>query len=167
MNIRIAYTLSVAAAAILSVLQLFLVWISLEVRVPILGSIGGADRYGYDGDGVIVLLVGIMALGFAAYLWLDRSAKAFRLVTIFNGFLGALIMATAVVNLADSQRALGDAEQQVGIDLEALVGIDLGNATSAESGIFVAIASGAVLAVTSVGAWVAQVRGRTDSADID
>ena len=37
MNIRVGYTLSVAVAAILSVLQIFLVWISLEVRVPILG----------------------------------------------------------------------------------------------------------------------------------
>jgi len=114
---------------------------------------------------VIVLLVGLLALGFAAYLWIDRSAKAFRLVTIFNGCLGALIVATALVNLVDSQRALGDAQQQIGIDLNALVGIDLGNATSAEAGIYVAIAGGALLAAASVGAWVAQVRGLTESAD--
>lgn len=164
MNIRVGYTLSVAVAAILSVLQVFLVWISLDIRVPILGSIGTADRYGYDGDGVIVLLVGALALGFGAYLWIDRSAKAFRLVTIFNACLGALIVATALVNLVDSQRALGDAQQQIGIDVEALVGIDLGNATSAEAGIYVAIASGALLAAASVGAWVAEVRGLMDSA---
>ena len=155
MNTRAIYTFSVGVAAILSILQLFLVWISLEVRVPILGSLGSAERYGYDGDGVIVLLVGLLALGFAAYLWIDRSGKAFRLVTIFNACLGALIVATALVNLLDSQRALGDAQQQVGIDLDALVGIDLGNATSAEAGIYVAIASGALLAAASIGAWVA------------
>ena len=155
MNTRAIYTFSVGVAAILSILQLFLGWISLEVRVPILGSLGSAERYGYDGDGVIVLLVGLLALGFAAYLWIDRSGKAFRLVTIFNACLGALIVATALVNLLDSQRALGDAQQQVGIDLDALVGIDLGNATSAEAGIYVAIASGALLAAASIGAWVA------------
>ncbi len=164
MKIRAGYALSVGAAAILSVVQLFLVWISLEVKVPIFGLIGQADRYGYDGDGVVVLLVGLLALGFAAYLWVDRSAKAFLLVTIFNGCLGALIVATALVNLVDSQRALGDAQQQLGIDVEALVGIDLGDATNAEAGIYVAIAGGALLAGTSVGAWIAQVRGLTDSA---
>ena len=165
MNVRGVYTLAVVVATILSVLQLFLPWISLDIEVPILGSIGSATRYGYDGDGLITLLVGVIALGFAAYLWSDLSAKAFGLVAVFNGCLGALILAIAVVNIADSERALGDAQQQIGIDLEALVGIDLDNATSIESGIYVAIAAGAVLAVSSVGAWIAYRNGAAEPPD--
>lgn len=163
MNIRAGYTLAVVIATILSILQLFLPWMSLDIEVPILGSIGSATRYGYDGDGLITLLVGVIALGFAAYLCSDASTKAFRLVTVFNGCLGALIVAIAVVNIVDSERALGDAQQQIGIDLQALVGIDLDNATSVESGIYVAIAAGAVLAVSSVGAWIAHRSAVTES----
>ena len=165
MNTRAAYTLAVGVAAGLCVLQVFLPWMSLDVEVPILGSIGNVTRYGYEGDGVIVLLVGVLALGFAAYLWSDRSAKAFQLVTVFNGCLGALIVAIAVVNLVDSERALGDAQQQLGIDLEALVGIDLDNATNIEAGVYVAIAAGVVLAVASLGAGIAHRSGAAETPD--
>ena len=152
MNVRAAYTAAVAVAAGLCVLQVFLPWMSLDLRVPILGSIAEVTRYGYQGDGLITLLVGAIALGFVAYLWSDRSGKAFRLVAIFNVCLGALIVATALVNLVDSERGLGGAQQNIGIDLEELIGLDLSEVTKTEAGVYVAIAAGVVLAVASLAA---------------
>jgi len=125
MLIRLPYTLSVVLACVLAVVAAFLPWISLDVQLPLLGSIGTITRYGYEGDGIITLLLGLLAAGFTAYLWVDRNAGAFRVITLFNAFVGAVILATALVNLSDSQRALGDAQQQLGVDLEVLVGIDL------------------------------------------
>src|SRR3990172_5282776 len=98
MLVRLLYSLSVVVAC-------FLRWVSLDVQLPLLGSIGTITRYGYEGDGIITLLLGLLAAGFAAYLWVDRSAGVFRLITLFNSFVGAVIFATALVNLSDSQRA--------------------------------------------------------------
>ncbi len=148
--IRLLYTLSVALACVLAVLAAFLPWISLDVELPLFGSIGTITRYGYEGDGIITLLLGLLAVGFAAYLWVDRDAGAFRLVTLFNAFLGAVIFATALVNLVDSQRALGDAQRQLGVDLEILVGIDLQSFVDTREGIYIALAAGAILTVASL-----------------
>ena len=164
MNVRAAYTAAVAVAAGLCVLQVFLPWMSLDLRVPILGSIAEVTRYGYQGDGLITLLVGMIALGFVAYLWSDRSRKAFRLVATFNVCLGALIVATALVNLVDSERGLGGAQQDIGIDLEALIGLDLSEVTKTGPGVYVAIAAGAVLALASLAAGFVH---RSEAADGD
>ena len=156
MFIRLIYVISVALASSLAVLAAFLPWVSLDVELPIFGSIGTITRYGYDGDGIITLLLGLLAVGFAAYLWFERNAAAFRLITLFNAFLGALILAIALVNLADSQRALGDAQQQLDVDLEILIGIDLQSLVDTREGIYITIAAGAVLTLASLLAFSAQ-----------
>ncbi len=150
MLVRLLYTLSVVLACVLAVLAAFLPWVSLDVELPILGSLGTITRYGYDGDGVITLLLGLLAAGFAAYLWFERSAAAFRLITLFNAFLGAIIFAIALVNLFDSQRALGDAQQQLNVDLETLVGVDLQSLVDTGEGIYITIAAGAILTLASL-----------------
>lgn len=150
MLIRLTYTISVVLACCLAVVAAVLPWSSLHVEVPILGSIGTVTRYGYEGDGIITLLLALLAVGFAAYLWFDRGGATFRLVTLFNTFVGAVIFATALVNLFDSQRALGDAQRQLGVNLEALVGIDLQDLMDTGEGIYVAIAAGAILTVASI-----------------
>ncbi len=153
MLFRLLYTLSVVLASVLAVVAAFLPWVSLDVELPILGSIGTITRYGYDGDGVITLLLGLMAAGFAAYLSIERSAAAFRLVTLFNAFLGALIFAIALVNLFDSQRALGSAQQQ--LDVDFLVGVDLQSLVDTGEGIYITIAAGAILMLASLIAFAA------------
>jgi len=155
MLIRLPYTLSVVLACVLAVVAAFLPWVSLDVQLPVLGSIGTITRYGYEGDGIITLLLGLLAAGFTAYLWIDRSAGVFRLVALFNAFVGAVIFATALVNLLDSQRALGDAQQQLGVDLEVLVGIDLQRFVDTGAGIYITIAAGAILTVASLVAFSA------------
>lgn len=150
MLIRLPYTLSVVVACVLAVVAAFLPWVSLDVQLPVLGSIGIITRYGYEGDGIITLLLGVLAAGFAAYLWIDRSARVFRLVALFNAFVGAVILAIALINLSDSQRALGDAQQQLDVDLEVLVGIDLQRLVDTGAGIYVAIAAGAILTLASL-----------------
>ena len=150
MLFRLLYTLSVVLACVLAVVAAFLPWVSLDVELPILGSIGTITRYGYEGDGVITLLLGLLATGFAAYLWFDRSAATFRLVTLFNAFLGAVILAIALVNLFDSQRALGDAQQQLNVDLVTLVGVDLQSLVDTGEGIYITIAAGAILTLASL-----------------
>lgn len=145
MLIRLIYTIAVALAGSLAMLATFLPWVSLDVELRLLGfrgSIGTITRYGYDGDGVITLLLGLLAAGFAAYLWFERSAAAFRLVTLFNVFLGALMFAIALVNLVDSDRAVGDALQQ--LDVNLTLAVDTGE------GIYIAIAAGAILALASL-----------------
>jgi hypothetical protein len=150
MLIRLIYTIAVALAGSLAMLATFLPWVSLDVELRLLGfrgSIGTITRYGYDGDGVITLLLGLLAAGFAAYLWFERSAAAFRLVTLFNVFLGALMFAIALVNLVDSERAVGDALQQ--LDVNLTLAVDTGE------GIYVAIGAGAILALASLVAFSA------------
>ena len=150
MPIRLAYTISVALACGLAILAAFLPWTSLNVEVPIFGSIGTITRYGYEGDGIITLLLALPAAGFVAYLWFDRGATAFRLVTLFNSSVGAVVLATALVNLFDSQRALGNAQQQLGVDLNAFLGIDLDSLMETGEGVYVSAAAGAILAVASI-----------------
>ncbi len=154
MLIRLIYTIAVPLAASLAMLATFLPWVSLDVdaEAPIFGilvrgSIGTITRYGYDGDGVSTLLLGLLATGFAAYLWFERSAAAFRLVTLFTAFLGALMFAIALVNLVDSERAVGDALQQLDVNLN--LAVDTGE------GIYIAIAAGAILALASLVAFSA------------
>ncbi len=150
MRIRLMYAIAVAVAGSLALLATFLPWVSLDVELRLLGfrgSIGTITRYGYDGDGVITLLLGLLAAGFAAYLWFERSAAAFRLVTLFNVFLGALMFAIALVNLVDSERAVGDALQQ--LDVNLTLAVDTGE------GIYIAIAAGAILALASLVAFSA------------
>ncbi len=145
MLIRLIYAVSVAVAGSLALLATFLPWVSLDVELRLLGfrgSIGTITRYGYDGDGVITLLLGLLAAGFAAYLWFERSAATFRLVTLFNALLGALMFAIALVNLVDSERAVGDALQQ--LDVNLTLAVDTGE------GIYIAIAAGAILALASL-----------------
>lgn len=151
MLIRLMYAIAVAVAGSLALLATFLPWVSIGVELRLLGirgSIGTITRYGYDGDGVITLLLGLLAAGFAAYLWFERSAAAFRLVTLFNVFVGALMFAIALVNLVDSERAVGDALQQ--LDVNLTLAVDTGE------GIYVAIAAGAILALASLVAFSAQ-----------
>ena len=150
MLVRLLYSLSVVLACVLAAVAAFLPWISLDVELPLLGSIGTITRYGYEGDGIITLLLGLLAAGFTAYLWVDRDAGAFRLVTLFNAFLGALIFAIAIVNLSDSERALGDAQRQLDVDLEFLIGIDLQSFVDTGAGIYITIAAGAILTVASL-----------------
>ena len=150
MLIRLMYALAVAVAGSLALLATFLPWVSLDVELRLLGfrgSIGTITRYGYDGDGVITLLLGLLAAGFAAYLWFERSAATFRLVTLFNVFLGALMFAIALVNLVDSERAVGDALQQLDVNLTLAVGTG--------EGIYIAIAAGAILTLASLVAFSA------------
>ncbi len=150
MHIRLIYTIAVAVAGLLALLATFLPWVSLDVEISLLGisgSIGTITRYGYDGDGVITLLLGLLAAGFAAYLWFERSAAAFRLVTLFNIFLGALMFAIGLVNLVDSERAVGDALQQ--LDVNLTLAVDTGE------GIYIAIAAGAILTLASLVAFSA------------
>ncbi len=145
MLIRLIYTIAVALAGALAMLAIFLPWVSINVELSLLGisgSIGTITRYGYDGDGVITLLLGLLAAGFAVYLWFERSAATFRLVTLFNVFLGALVFAIALVNLFDSERAVGDALQQ--LDVNLTLAVDTGE------GIYIAIAAGAILALASL-----------------
>jgi hypothetical protein len=166
-TIRTGYSLAVAVAAVLCVLQVFLPWMSLNVEVPILGSVGSLTRYGYEGDGLITLVVGMLALGFAMYIWSDRGEKTLRLVTIFNGCLGVLIVAISLVNLVDAERGLGDGLQRLGVNPDLLIGLDVGNATSTGAGIYVAIAGGVVLAVASLATGMAHRYGVADTADRD
>ncbi len=151
MLIRLLYTLSVVLACVLAVVATILPWVSIDVELRLLvfrGSIGTITRYGYDGDGVITLLLGLLAAGFTAYLWFERSAAAFRLVTLFNVFLGALMFAIALVNLVDSERAVGNALQQ--LDVNLTLAVDTGE------GIYIAIAAGAILALASLLAFSAR-----------
>ena len=148
MLIRLIYTIAVAFAGSLAMLAIFLPWVSINVELSLLGfssSIGTITRYGYDGDGVVTLLLGLLAAGFAAYLWFERSAAAFRLVTLFNVFLGALLFAIALVNLVDSERAVGDALEQ--LDVNLILAVDTGE------GIYTAIAAGAMLSLASLAAF--------------
>ncbi len=150
MLIRLIYTIAVALAGSLALLAIFLPWVSLDVELNILGfrsSIGTITRYGYDGDGVITLLLGLLAAGFAAYIWFERSAAAFRLVTLFNVFVGALMFAIGLVNLVDSERAVGDALEQ--LDVNLTLAVDAGE------GIYIAIAAGAILTLASLIAFFA------------
>ena len=124
MLIRLMYAIAVAVAGSLALLATFLPWVSIGVEISLLGirgSVGTITRYGYDGDGVSTLLLGLLAAGFAAYLWFERSAAAFRLVTLFNVFVGALMFAIALVNLVDFERAVGDALQQLDVNLTLAV----------------------------------------------
>ena len=154
MLIRLIYAIAVALAGSLALLATFLPWVSIDVELSLLvfrGSIGTITRYGYDGDGVVTLLLGLLAAGFAAYIWFGRSAATFRLVTLFNAFLGALIFAIALVNLVDSERAVGDALQQLDVDLT--LAVDTGE------GIYIAIAAGAILTMASLIAFSAHRYG--------
>ena len=154
MLIRLMYTIAVAVAGSLALLATFLPWVSIGVEISLLGirgSVGTITRYGYDGDGVSTLLLGLLAAGFAAYLWFERSAAVFRLVTLFNVFLGALMFAIALVNLVDSERAVGDALQQLDVDLT--LAVDTGE------GIYIAIAAGAILTMASLIAFSAHRYG--------
>ena len=162
MLIRLIYAIAVALAGSLALLATFLPWVSIDVELSLLvfrGSIGTITRYGYDGDGVVTLLLGLLAAGFAAYIWFERSAATFRLVTLFNAFLGALIFAIAIVNLFDSQRALGDAQQQLNVDLATLVGVDLQSLVDTGEGIYITIAAGAILTLASLIAFSAHRLG--------
>ena len=154
MLIRLMYAIAVALAGSLALLATFLPWVSIDVELSLLvfrGSIGTITRYGYDGDGVVTLLLGLVAAGFAAYIWFESSAATFRLVTLFNAFLGALIFAIALVNLVDSERAVGDALQQLDVDLT--LAVDTGE------GIYIAIAAGAILTMASLIAFSAHRYG--------
>ncbi len=154
MLIRLIYAIAVALAGSLALLATFLPWVSIDVELSLLvfrGSIGTITRYGYDGDGVVTLLLGLLAAGFAAYIWFERSAATFRLVTLFNAFLGALIFAIALVNLVDSERAVGDALQQLDVDLTLAV--------DTSEGIYIAIAAGAILTLASLIAFSAHSFG--------
>ena len=154
MLIRLMYAIAVAVAGLLALLAIFLPWVSLDVEISLLGirgSIGTITRYGYDGDGVITLLLGLLAAGFAAYIWFERSAAASRLVTIFNVFVGALMFAIALVNLVDSERAVGDALQQ--LDVNVTLAVDTGE------GIYIALAAGAILTLASLIAFFAHQIG--------
>ncbi len=155
MPTRLTYTISVAVACCLAVVATFLPWTSLNVKLPFVGSIGTVTRYGYEGDGIITLLLALLAAGFAAYVWFDRGAAAFRLVTLFNTSVGAVILTTALVNLFDSQRAIGNAQQQLGVDLDAFLGIDSDSLMDTGAGVYVTVAAGAIITVTSLLAFAA------------
>ncbi len=168
MPIRWTYTGAIAISAVLAVVSAFLSWAS--VTVPILGQVRTARFYGYETDGIIVLLLGLLAAGVAAYLWYDRGTSAFRLGTLFTAFLGALIFAIALINLVDSERAVGSAQSKLGIDPEQIIGIDLPRLfgidlgidleqlvdVDAGAGIYVAIAAGILAAAASLAALAAE-----------
>src|SRR3972149_11165717 len=107
MLVRLLYSLSVVLACVLAVVAAFLPWVSLDVKLPLLGSIGTITRYGYEGDGIITLLLGVLAAGFTAYVWVDRNAGVFRLVALFNAFVGAVTFAPALVTLLASHAPRG------------------------------------------------------------
>ncbi len=165
MTLRSIYLILVVIASSLTVLATFLPWVSLDVELPLVGSIGEVTRHGYQGDGLISLILGLLAVSFAAYVWFERSPSAFRLVTVFNAALGAVIFAIAIVNLVDSQRAAGDAQRQLGVDLEALVGIDLQGLVETREGIYVTIAAGAVLTLASLATLAAHRMGADAAPD--
>jgi hypothetical protein len=157
-SVRPAYTIAVGVAAVLAVVAAFLPWTELTVEVPILGDIGGVTRRGYEGDGIITLLLSVVALGFAGYVWWRGNESSFRLVAAFNASLGVVVVVTALVNLYDSERALGDVQDQLDVDILAAIGVDLQSLTETGAGIYVTIAAGAVLTAASVGAFVASRR---------
>ena len=150
MALRLLYTLSATVAAALTVLAALLVWASL--RVPLLGTV---TRYGWQGDGIITLLLGLLGLAFALNTWVERRPATFRLTALFTAFLGALIFATALVNLLDTERAVGAAQDDLGVNLSRLIGLDLQSFVDAGEGVFVAIAAGLLLTAGSSVAFAA------------
>jgi len=149
MALRLFHTGSVAVAAVLTVLACVQVWASLTV--PFVGTV---RRYGWEGDGIIVLVLGQLALAFALYTWVERRPSTFRLVTLFSAFLGGLIFVTALVNLLDSERAVGSAQSELGLNLEGFLGLDFQSFVDTGEGVYVAIAAGFLLAATSSAAFV-------------
>ena len=149
MALRLFHTGSVAVAAVLTVLACVQVWASLTV--PFVGTV---RRYGWEGDGIIVLVLGQLALAFALYTWVERRPSTFRLVTLFSAFLGGLIFVTALVNLLDSERAVGSAQSELGLNLKGFLGLDFQSFVDTGEGVYVAIAAGFLLAATSSAAFV-------------
>ena len=152
MPIRWTYTGAVALSALLAVLSAFLSWasVTITVPVPILGRVRTINFYGYETDGIIVLLLGLLAAGVAAYLWYDPGVSAFRLGTLFTAFLGALIFAVALISLLDTERAVGSTQRKLGLGLEQFLDIDAG------AGIYIAMAAGLLAAAASLAAFAAQ-----------
>ncbi len=158
MPIRWTYTGAIALSAVLAAVSAFLSWASLAISLPVLGPVGTITRYGYEGDGIIVLLLGLLAAGVAAYLWYDRGTSAYRLGTLFTAFLGALVFAIALINLLDSERAVGSAQSKLGIDPGQIAGLELGQFVNVDAGagIYVAIAAGVLAAAASLAALAAE-----------
>ena len=158
MPIRWTYTGAVALSAFLAVLSAFLSWGSLSITAPFLGQVASITRYGYESDGIIVLLLGLLAAGAAAYLWYDQGISAYRLGTLFTAFLGALIFAIALINLLDSERAVGSAQSKLGLAPELVAGVELGQFVDIDAGvgIYVAIAAGLLTAAASLAAFAAE-----------
>ena len=149
MALRLFHTTSAAVAAALTVVACVQTWASL--RVPLVGT---ASRHGWEGDGLITLFLGLLALVFALYTWVDRQPSAFRLIAPFTAFLGILIFATALINLLDTERAVGAAQAELGLDLDRLIGLDLQRFVDTGEGVYVAIAAGLLLTAASSIAFV-------------
>ncbi len=141
MPLRLVYTVSALAAAALAALAAVLAWAS--VKVPLVGT---AIRYGWEGDGIVTLLLALVALAFVAYTWLERRPSTLRLTTLFTAFLGALVFAIALINRLDTERAAGSIQSKLGVNLDRLIGIDLDRLVAAEEGSYLAAAAGLVLA---------------------
>ena len=158
MALRLLYTGSAAAAAVLTIVAAFLAWASLSVTVPLLTNVSKANRYGWEGDGIITLILGVLALAFALYTWVERRPSAFLWSALFNALLGALIFATALVNLVDTERAVGAAQSKLDIgSLISSFGFEFQDFVTTETGpgVYTAIAAGLLLAVASSAAFVA------------
>ncbi len=158
MGLRVLYTACVGTAAGLTVLAVFTKWASLDV--PLLGE---ASQRGWEGDGMITLLLGLLAFGFAVYTWAERRLSTFRLTASFTGFLGVVIFAIALVNLLDTERSAGAIQDKLGVDLDRLIGLDVQSFVDTGAGVYSAIAAGLLLAVAS---WLAFAAARLRPAAI-
>ena len=145
MALRLLYTVSALAAAALAALAAFLAWAS--VKVPLVGT---ATRYGWEGDGIITMLLALVALPFVANTWLERRPATFRLTALFSAFLGALVFVIALINRLDTERAAGSLQSKLGVDLDRLIGLDVNGLVDAQEGSYVALAAGLVLAAGSL-----------------
>lgn len=159
MILRLLYTVCAATAAALTVVAAVLAWASL--KVPLLGA---ATRYGWEGDGIITLLLGLLGLAFALYTWVERRPSTFRLTALFTAFLGALIFAVALVNLLDSERAVAGAQSKLGVDLDRLIGLDLEGLVETGAGVYAAIGAGLLLTLGSSLAFAADLALRRRAA---
>ncbi|MBI1885716.1 MAG: zinc ribbon domain-containing protein [Chloroflexi bacterium] len=157
MTVRTAYTILVGLTCALAIAGAFLPWASLDL--PLLASI---TRSGYQGDGLITLLLGIMAAGFAGYLWFQPGPGS-RLIPMFTAFLGVLVFAIAVINYVDTERSTGALERELkssvsdpfGLGLPELVDVDLDSLVDTGSGVYVTMVAGAILALASGAAFAA------------
>ncbi|MBI2914184.1 MAG: zinc ribbon domain-containing protein [Chloroflexi bacterium] len=145
MALRLLYTVSALVAAALAALAAVLAWAS--VKVPLVGT---ATRYGWEGDGIITMLLALVALPFVANTWLERRPSALRLTALFTAFLGALVFVIALINRLDTERAAGALQSKLGVDLDRLIGINVDNLVRAKEGSYVALAAGVVLAAGSL-----------------